>query len=455
MERYAARRLQPHFIAALFLEAFRLLGGTLRERETSRYEITYVPALVRQRDRLIGTGAPVLARYERVTFEKDRIHVANRPGPAEFLCPGHPLLDAVIDLVLERYRGLLKQGAVLVDPNAGPGAEPRVLYFLEHAIQDARANADGTRRIVSRRMQFVEVDAAGTVRDAGWAPYLDYRPATTDEVGALAGIVAQPWLKSDLESRVVAHTAIHLVATHLREVRDRREALVRKTAAAVHARLTAEISYWDNRANQLKDQELAGKVNARLNSAKARQRADELQGRLAKRMAELEQEKQLSAQPPVVVGGALVIPASLLTGRPATAVDEDGLTHDERGKVDEAAMAAVMAAETRLGRVPRAMPHENPGYDVESAIPGTGRLLFIEVKGKLLGKPTVTVSKTQILTALNKPDDFILAIVPVEPDTYNARDPVYIRRPFTQPLDFAVTSVNFDLPELLARGGPP
>jgi len=79
--------------------------------------------------------------------------------------------------------------------------------------------------------------------------------------------------------------------------------------------------------------------------------------------------------------------------------------------------------------------------------------LFIEVKGKAAGRPTVTVSRSQITTALNKPDEFVLAIVQVEGDA--AREPVYIRHPFTQPVDFAVTSVNFDLAELLARGGQP
>jgi hypothetical protein len=82
--------------------------------------------------------------------------------------------------------------------------------------------------------------------------------------------------------------------------------------AAVKDRLTKEINYWDHRANVLKHEELAGKVNARINSAKARQRADELQARLQQRMRELEQERQLAPKPPVVVGGALVVPAGLL-----------------------------------------------------------------------------------------------------------------------------------------------
>jgi hypothetical protein len=77
-------------------------------------------------------------------------------------------------------------------------------------------------------------------------------------------------------------------------------------------------------------------------------------------------------------------------------------------------------------------------------------LRFIEDKGKAVGATTVTISKTQIFTALNKPDDFILAIVEVDGDT--AREPRYIRHPFQREPDFGVTSVNYDLAELLARG---
>ena len=77
-------------------------------------------------------------------------------------------------------------------------------------------------------------------------------------------------------------------------------------------------------------------------------------------------------------------------------------------------------------------------------------MLFIEVKGKAEGKQTVSVSKTQILTALNKPDDFILAVVPV--DGERAQEPIYIRKPFENEPDFSVTSVNFGLAKLLERG---
>jgi hypothetical protein len=276
MERAEARRLQPHFIESFFLEAFKLLGGSIKEREPRRFEITHVPALIRQRDRLIGAGEPVLGKYERITFEKSLRAVPGQPL-ATFVCPGQPLLGATIDLILERNRDLLKRGTVLIDPD-DPGEAVRALFYLEHTIQDGRTDKAGNRRVVSRQLQFVETDVTGSTRNAGYAPYLDYRPATIEERASLnATLESQAWLKGDLESVVVGHAIANLVPVHLGEVRNRREGLVTRTMAAVKDRLTKEVIYWDHRANQLKDQELAGKVNAKINSGKARQRADELQ----------------------------------------------------------------------------------------------------------------------------------------------------------------------------------
>src|SRR5947207_10843897 len=158
MERADARRLQPHYIESFFLEAFQRLGGSAKQREARRYEVTHVPAPVRSRDRLIGIGQPVLPRYERIAFDKTLVAPQGQPLAA-FVCPGHPLLDSVLDLTLERHRDLLRRGAVLMDER-DPGLEPRVLFYLEHAIQDGSLTRIGERRVVSKRMLYVEIDAA-------------------------------------------------------------------------------------------------------------------------------------------------------------------------------------------------------------------------------------------------------------------------------------------------------
>jgi SNF2 family DNA or RNA helicase len=450
MERAEARRLQPHFVAAFFNESFKRLGGTMREREPKRYEATHVPAVIRNRDRIIGMRDPVLTRYERLSFEKDLISVPGKPV-AEFICPGHPLLDATIDLILERHRDLLRQGAILIDETA-PDEDVRALVYLEHSIQDARMDRGGNRRVVSRQIQFAEVTASGEVRGAGYAPYLDYRPPTESELAAIRQMEEPGWLRNEIESRALDYAVRNLVPSHLQEVKSRKEQLVDKTIAAVKERLTTEISYWDHRAEQLKQQELAGKVNARINSARARQRADELTARLQQRMKELEQERRVAPQPPNVIGGALIIPARCLARVEGS--DAVAAYARETRAVEKIAMQAVMDTERRLGYEPRDVAGAKCGYDIESRDPGgASRLRFLEVKGRVAGADTVTVTKNEILTALNKPDQYILAIVQV--DGKRVESVTYVRNPFGREPDFGVTSVNYRLQELLDKGGRP
>ena len=359
----------------------------------------------------------------------------------------------MIDLTLERHRDLLRRGTVLVDER-DPGTSPRVLFFLEHAIQDAGLTRAGERRVVSKRILYVEVDVDGRTRHLHYAPYLDFRPLTDDEPN-LETLLARPecgWITRGLEQTVQGYAIANVVPEHLAEVRGRKIALIDKTEAAVKDRLTKEINYWDHRAAQLRDQEQAGKANDRLNSGEARKRADGLQARLEKRMEDLKLERQISPLPPVVLGGLLVVPMGLIaamTGRPNSAAAQATDTQAAAAKARE----IVMAIERNLGFEPTDREFDKLGYDIESRIPGTGRLRFIEVKGRVSGAESITVTKNEILYSLNKPDSYILAIVEFMPDGQHQVH--YVRQPFKREPDFDVTSVNYVFAKLIAKGRDP
>jgi hypothetical protein len=169
-------------------------------------------------------------------------------------------------------------------------------------------------------------------------------------------------------------------------------------------------------------------------------------------MGDLDLEAQVSALPPVALGGFVVVPAGLIAriaGRPLGASTHTADTQASAAR----ARAIVMGVERRLGFDPIDREFEKVGYDVESRDVRTGRLRFLEVKGRISGAPTITVTRNEILYSLNKPDDFILAIVEfLENDAHQVH---YLRRPFHQEPDFGVTSVNYDFAELLSRGTEP
>ncbi|MCL2878593.1 MAG: DUF3883 domain-containing protein, partial [Acidobacteria bacterium] len=464
MERMEARKLQPHFIESFFIEAFTSVGGKIRPREKDRYEITSVPFAVRNRDVQIGFGQPVLHRYERVCFDKPFCNIQGQV-PAALIAPGHPLLEATIDLVRERNADVLKRGAVFID-DTDYGTEPRLLFYIEDSVQDGVILPNGGKRVISKHIHFVEIKEDGTAASAGYAPYLDYRAAKDDEQAAIRSFLAsQSWLQANVEDIALGYAISRVIPSHVADVRGRKTKLIDKTVKAVKDRLTAEIQHWDFRAAELKIKEQAGKINAKQNSQMAARRAEELESRMQKRLSELETERLISAMPPVVTGGALIIPRGLinkLTGR----ADPFIADAQARREIELTAMKAVMDIEASLGFIPRDVSAKKCGYDVESLIPFEKRgadgapLRFIEVKGRSTGANTVTVSKNEILTALTKPDEYILAIVEVgsvnvaratrpqeeyEPQTKT----VYLKKPFRERPDFAATSVNYNIAELV------
>ena len=73
----------------------------------------------------------------------------------------------------------------------------------------------------------------------------------------------------------------------------------------------------------------------------------------------------------------------------------------------------------------------------------------IEVKGRAKGQSTITVTRNEIIYGLNQADKFLLAIVVVDGEDHEG--PHYVRNPFDQEPGWAVSSINLELDELLAR----
>jgi hypothetical protein len=128
--------------------------------------------------------------------------------------------------------------------------------------------------------------------------------------------------------------------------------------------------------------------------------------------------------------------------------EEPAMFAHDTDDIEKAAMQAVMVVERQKGFEPRDVSADKCGYDIESKAKG-GALRFIEVKGRITGSNIVTVTKNEILTALNKPDDYILALVEIDGQKADVH---YIKAPFKYEPDFAATSVNYDIKQLMAAG---
>ena len=455
MEIAEARRLQPYFVRSFFAKAFEGVGGAMYPREPGRFEITHVPALIRERDRQI-TGrnrrelAPVLKRYERVCFTKEAVRPLDRPNTpfAQMIHPGHPLMLAISDLVLEQHSNLMRQGAILVDP-ADDGTEASLLFLITHEIKS------GDSTVLSKRLQFVHVTPEGKASFAGWAPHLDYEPLAASDRPMLADLLASDWIRADQEQRALALAATTLVPEHYGEVATRRIAHVDKTLAAVHERLTKEIAFWSDRWMRLRDDQEAGK-DVRLNLDNIQRTINDLEGRLENRKKELQSMRHVTNGTPVVLGGALVVPIGLLRklrGEPAPDAATFSADPAARSRIELLAMNAVIRAEEARGCEVKDVSAQKCGWDITSTPPKVdGKLSVsrhIEVKGRIQGATSITVTRNEILYALNQADKFILAIVLVgEGETIDG--PHYVRKPFTKEPDWSESSSNHDLAKLLS-----
>jgi len=450
MERAEAQRLQPHHIQSFFIEAFTHLGGNIKPREEGRFEIINVPVRIRERDRLIGIGTPIGKKYERICFDKKNI---NHQPIAEFVCPGHPLLETVISIIHENYNHMLRQGAVMVD-ESDMSYDIQVVFLVEHEINDGRKTSSGFQQTISKKLQFARLLADGSVDNGGIAPHLNLRPIKDEEAKLVADEMSAEWLKGAIEDRIKEFAIINLAQSHLKEIKDRRLPEIDKVEREVEARLKQEIRYWDNRSAILKEEEKAGK-RTRVNWQNAERRAEDLSDRLQRRMVKINEERAIVAAPPIINGGLVVIPQGLLDTKIVSDIEPNvfAAKSDDRKQIEIAAMNAVMFAEKVLGNIPEDISSQKVGYDILSFDPNTKKQRFIEVKGRADGANTVTVTRNEIITALNKPKDFILAIVSVE--NGQAHEPRYRWKPFTAEPSFDTVSINFNLNELLEHATPP
>lgn len=458
MEKAEARRLQPFFVRAFFTKALDALGGTAHPREAGRYEITHVPAAIRERDRrLTGRNRrehePILRRYSRICFEREAIQPLDKPGMerAVLMHPGHPLMLAMSDMILEQHANLLRQGAILIDP-ADEGLDPALLFLLTHEIK----SGDGA--VLSKRLQFVRVGPDGKAEFAGWAPHLDLEALPESERALLKDTLKASWLASGQEQRALSLAATTLVPEHYGEVAQRRIAHVEKTLNAVHERLSKEIAFWQDRWMKLKEDGEAGK-DVRLNLQNVERTLADLQSRLENRKKELQAMRHVVNGTPIVLGAALIVPAGLMNKlRGDEPVDPAAATFAAdaaaRSRIEQLAMQAVQKAEEARGCRVVDVSAAKCGWDLSSYPPAIDgkqpKPRHIEVKGRVKGASTVTITRNEMLYAFNQGDKFVLAIALVGEDDA-IEGPHYVRNPFDREPGWGVASINYNLGDLLAK----
>ena len=434
MDEARARRLQPHYIELAFRTAFTRLGGRIARREQGRFEITNVPPQVRN-----GRQAPILPRYDRVTFDLTHVH-SDGLTPADLLAPGHPLHDTVMDETIRLFGGALHRGAVLVSSVLD---EPHLLVGVQEEISDATSAA------VARRFGYAFVDSFGTVTPAGPAPYLDC--VSAPETAAVAAARRLPWL-ADAEGKAVSWIITKQLPEYLAEVQPQRATELARTRALVTARLEGERDRLLYESLAASEKEQAG-AKPKESSESLQRKAEDLDTRLRARLELLDRQALMSTKPPLILTTALVLPVNMLEDELPAA---EPIHATETKQVERRGVELVLARERQLGREPVEQPFNNKGFDILSTAPG-GDTYRIEVKARMAGAADFFVTHNEVMTGKNAAPQYRLALVRVDPRGPEHDEVRYHDDPFSgvQLGGFEVTGHRGDWEKTWAKGKPP
>jgi len=376
------RRLVPEIVQKFFLEASPLTGIHPTKGKNESYRIGRIPrTLFPIAERLQGRFGPLGKDYKYVVFDKTAL---TEDPTLEWVTPGHPLFEVVREDVWDKVQDDLHRGAVFYDLHH---KEPYRLDVFAASIKDGRGNT------LHRRIFVVETDMNGALAIRQPTLFLDLTSAPQG-----TGVPEDSELpdRSQLELCLVDKA----LTPFLNEVAIQRL----KEIDTISRHIKISLNELINRQNlilanfverQQKGEELSGLIS------QSESRLDDLNGRLERRLAELEKERQMTIGDISHLGRAWVLPHPERTHFSRMVRDDE---------IEKIAMEKTMEFERSRGWQPEDVSAEDRGFDILSRNPASGDVRFIEVKGRAtIGE--IALTKNEYETASRLRRDFWLYVV--------------------------------------------
>lgn len=410
MQRSREERLMPEYIERFFVEAYRLLGGTInpaRGHNSGIWTITQVPVALRTAPESIERRFGKIGKtYPKITFDKERIIGYS---DIEFVGPGHPLFEMLIDRILTECGDALRSGAIFLDPDAN---ESSALWLLQGAVEDGRGTVVGRRLFGVRRQGD---------RCSPSQPYalLDLKCPDGDPPAAPSEVMDA----ATDEDAVIDWSLENVLEPYFGEIQERcqrelsiKEKYIRKSLQHLITTSNRKINKYDAQLRDFRDPNDPKALHIKGNRAQEAERRDKLTQRRDARLASIEQEKHLSDKPPEIIGVAAILPL---------AVDDPklgGMRRDD--EVEAVAVEVTVNYERAQNRQPVSVEKENCGWDITS-LKGGQVARYIEVKGRA-GDGAVALTENEWIKAQRFRQDYWLYIVTdckTDPKLHMIQDP--------------------------------
>lgn len=403
------QRLMPEYIEKFFVEAYRSFGGTIVSVKDAKgvWSISRVPPDLRKLDAALERRFGKIGQtYPKITFDKDQ---SQGYSEVEFVGPGHPLFEGVVERVLLDYGGSLRQGAVFFNFEA---TQPTVLWLLKCGVEDGRGQTIGERLVA---VHFSDN------RFRKSQPYALLDLKTPENIAEVRAEVRQTATSEDL---VIDWSLDEVTPEYFAEINERRsrelgikEKYVRKSLQFLIGESVRKIGKYDQQLRQIRDENDPKRLNLMGNRAQEEARKAELSHRLKARLEEIEQEMHLSEKPPEVLGVAVILPPPR-----EVVAGVEGMESDP--EVEAIAIEFVKKFELEQGRKPVSVEEENCGWDITSLLEGqTDR--YIEVKGRA-SVGGVALTPNEWIKAQRFGKDYWLYVVvncKSKPELYLIQDP--------------------------------
>ena len=308
-----ADRLKPSDIRDFLLGAFEYCsqdGCHIHERAQGFYEITEVPEEI-DWHAFQNHNVDLDNAYKRIYFDPAVSSAQAGFYAPELIISGHPLLEATMNWLNDQNIQLSGTDVpVLVYVNAESMA-PRILFYLMWTIQ----NAELANNQIERQARFVEVDASSNAKVVDASSAHTYQAAAKRHEETIAAMLNEFGLQGhSAEASAEAYVAQHCVEPHREKVEKREMRRLKTERHEVIECLDAEIIYermleWKYERQETEPGNAATYKGLR---AQAKQRRQDLEHRLNRRMQQFAQQIQISASGITVRRVAIIIPASLL-----------------------------------------------------------------------------------------------------------------------------------------------